>query len=429
MSESTPPTQQDQVEQPNPLEIFWEKHRFKVTAAATLLLAGLVINYGLQYMARQETNATWNSFATASGIDQAYAQDGSLASLLDNMNQGQEQDDQNRLMWAQYYLSTAQQEQVTERAKDLKGSSKAGLEEAIASAASKPSEPLLIWIAAHRAAFEEQWEEALGHLGNLEDRFPSHFLCLASDYPVQHRRDKNEGKDKEDDSGKKMDPDLVEPEVGSAVKLAIAAIKAQQAFRAANDYLYKAPEPDSGPTVLVTTTHGNFKIRLYSKRAPKHAEQFLKLCKDAEGEFYKGQHIDEITRAGSESQNPDQAMELHFGLPSSKDADSSKWTKTDPSGTILDFEDNDLSHFPGMVAAATESEGKSSGERIWINANDCASQSNYDGQRVIFGRIVEGLDVIESICESPFESEQDSRSGRGRPSERIKIESVTVIDG
>ena len=63
MSESTPPTQQDQVEQPNPLEIFWEKHRRKVTLVSLLVLAGLLINYGLQYMERQKVNATWNSFA------------------------------------------------------------------------------------------------------------------------------------------------------------------------------------------------------------------------------------------------------------------------------------------------------------------------------------------------------------------------------
>ena len=54
--------------------------------------------------------------------------------------------------------------------------------------------------------------------------------------------------------------------------------------------------------------------------------------------------------------------------------------------------------------------------------NDCASL--YDGVRVIVGRVVEGMDVLELIVSTPFATETDSQRGRGRPLGNIRIERI-----
>ncbi len=77
------------------------------------------------------------------------------------------------------------------------------------------------------------------------------------------------------------------------------------------------------------------------------------------------------------------------------------------------------------MSAAAEAEGKSSGERYWINVTDAASL--YDGERVIVGRVVEGIDVLERIVSSPFATDEEVRLGRGRPRENIRIEKIELL--
>jgi cyclophilin family peptidyl-prolyl cis-trans isomerase len=78
-----------------------------------------------------------------------------------------------------------------------------------------------------------------------------------------------------------------------------------------------------------------------------------------------------------------------------------------------------------MIAAKPETEGKSSGDRFYVNVNDGAAQS--DGTRVIFGRVISGLDVVKQIVlDTPFSTENERRFGTGRPRDDIVIESVTI---
>ena len=170
------------------------------------------------------------------------------------------------------------------------------------------------------------------------------------------------------------------------------------------------------------------RIRFYKDAAPKHVENFLALVRDSEKAFYKDQRIDEVHRAGTNSMTSEAPRQLHFGLAASKKDDRTKWdeAKGKASDVVLEFEDNDLSHFPGMVSAEAEpgADGKSSGERIWITANDAVQ---FDGQRVIFGRVVEGLEVLDEICGRAFVEEEMETSGRGKLQTNVTIDSITII--
>ncbi len=145
--------------------------------------------------------------------------------------------------------------------------------------------------------------------------------------------------------------------------------------------------------------------------------------------FYDTQNVDQIVREGTGPVFQPPADEFHFGLEPSKNQDRTLWTSTEPSAKIFEFDDGpgqrELSHFPGTMSAAAEAEGKSSGERYWINVTDAASL--YDGERVIVGRVVEGMDVLERIVSTPFATDAEVQLGRGRPRENIRIEKIEVL--
>ena len=92
----------------------------------------------------------------------------------------------------------------------------------------------------------------------------------------------------------------------------------------------------------------------------------------------------------------------------------------------LDWEESpELSHFPGTIAAEASLDGKSQIQRVVINGADVGASK--DGSQVIFGRVVEGLDLIERIInEAEYRTEADNQNGRGIPSDDIKIGSITI---
>ena len=121
-------------------------------------------------------------------------------------------------------------------------------------------------------------------------------------------------------------------------------------------------------------------------------------------------------------------MELHFGFDSSRVEDRTQWASKEPSKNQVDFEDSNLSHFAGAVCgrpeADAESGGKSCVDRLWISVDDNAGQ---DGERVVFGYVVEGLDVLKSICDLPMSSTQEDENGEGRPNDLVRITKVTKL--
>ena len=128
-----------------------------------------------------------------------------------------------------------------------------------------------------------------------------------------------------------------------------------------------------------------------------------------------------------EGQDNGRPEELSFGLVSSKEETISSWDESEElaEGNELAWEQNSLSHFPFTVAAEAYEDGKSQIQRIIINGNDAARQ---DGSRVIFGRVVEGMEVIEDILGSELSTDAEESAGQGRPADFITITSVSVVN-
>src|SRR5213593_1735614 len=68
------PQQLEGSQSPNTLEILWEKHRLKISAAVWILVLALGIYYGLQYYDQSKTNKKWSAFASSVLLERGYAQ-------------------------------------------------------------------------------------------------------------------------------------------------------------------------------------------------------------------------------------------------------------------------------------------------------------------------------------------------------------------
>jgi len=183
-------------------------------------------------------------------------------------------------------------------------------------------------------------------------------------------------------------------------------LQGQAAWEAAHPSLFDNPAPLSGaPSVRIVTTEGPILVSLYPDLAPKHVENFLKLC--GEG-FYDDTRFHRVI-AG---------FMVQGGDPNSKDVDVDLWGLGGP-GYKVEREENGLRHFTGYLAAAKNSgEAESSGSQFYITTG---SPHHLDGQHVVFGKVTEGMEtvgIIESAVIVP---------GTSRPETPTTVTSTEVL--
>jgi len=197
----------------------------------------------------------------------------------------------------------------------------------------------------------------------------------------------------------------------SAVEYLSKAFESERAWRAETPRLFANPEPPAtAPRVKLTTDLGDVVIALYSDQAPLHAENFLK---QVEAGFYDGL-IFHRTQSGER---------IDTGDPTTKDPDSQPQTwGRQGSETGLESEDSGLSHFEGVLASLPQpgGEGASDGGLITITARNSLM---LDGRNVVFGKVIEGLDVVKDIASQP--TDQTTLA----PQDPTKIISATGVAG
>ena len=156
---------------------------------------------------------------------------------------------------------------------------------------------------------------------------------------------------------------------------------------------------------VVETDAGPFVIDLRPDLAPNHVGYFIKLAR--EGAFNKTT-FHRVLRLGI----------IQGGDPLSRDPAKTKLYGTGGLG-MLKAEFNSEKHARGVVSAVLQP-GKpdSAGAQFFVCVTD---QPSLDGQYTVFGRVSEGMDVVQKISEAPADE-------RGMPLERIAIRSVTIRD-
>jgi cyclophilin family peptidyl-prolyl cis-trans isomerase len=156
---------------------------------------------------------------------------------------------------------------------------------------------------------------------------------------------------------------------------------------------------------VVETTAGTFVIELKPELAPRHVSHFIQ---QARQRAYDGTVFHRVVKHGI----------IQGGDPLSKDPAKAKAYGTGGLG-ILKAEFNAEPATRGAVAAVLQP-GKpdSAGSQFFVCVSD---QPALTGKYTIFGRVVEGLDVVTTISEA-------ATSGEGLPLDRIELRSVTIRD-
>ncbi len=373
---------------PSQIEFLWERYRSLFWVVVLAILGALGAMYGLRYYRQTQTDAKWTWFAEATDLKDTYASS-----------------DVNRVPVA-----------LSDR---IKGLDLAGLEKAAQAPTEESQRPFLLLAVARRAMADANWQRAESALAEIEVKYPNHSLVKATDYPVQVREVKKDPADnpKVATPNKKTEWKPARP--GSSVAMMRAQIEAAKAYAAPPQFAAVPIPAEAKKVKFDLSTGGSFTIALMEKEAPLLCAQFLQLAKENDG-FWKNLAVDEIQRPTDFSGQP---RCMHLGFESTRDDDRTKWTTTDPSKHVVDFESNQLSHFPGAVSARVASDGKACADRFWVVADDAA---NFDGERVVFGFVVEGLDAVKRVCEESM-SAQEEQAGRGRPTANIRVTAVTIL--
>lgn len=156
---------------------------------------------------------------------------------------------------------------------------------------------------------------------------------------------------------------------------------------------------------VVDTSAGTFVIDLRPDLAPNHVGYFIKLARSG---AYDGTIFHRVIKLGI----------IQGGDPLSKDPSKSKLYGTGGLG-VLKAEVSAEKHTRGTVSAVLQpNKPNSGGAQFFVCVSD---QPALDGQYTIFGRVSEGMNVVQKISEAPADAD-------GRPKERIEISSVAIRD-
>ena len=160
-----------------------------------------------------------------------------------------------------------------------------------------------------------------------------------------------------------------------------------------------------GKQAVVETTMGTFIVDLMPEVAPNHVGYFMKLA--GEG-AYNGTTFHRVVRHGA----------IQGGDPISKDP-----AKRDLYGSgglgVLKGEPSSERHTRGAVSASLVKGNPDNGGAQFLVC--LVDQPKLDGVYTVFGRVSEGILVVEKISEAPADDV-------GRATDRIEVRSVTIRD-
>jgi peptidyl-prolyl cis-trans isomerase B (cyclophilin B) len=164
------------------------------------------------------------------------------------------------------------------------------------------------------------------------------------------------------------------------------------------------PPTDKGPKAIIKTKFGDIEIKLFSDKAPKHVENFIKLAKSG---FYNGTIFHRVIPG----------FMIQGGDPNTKDLNKKELYGMGGPGHSVKAEFNDVPHKRGIVSMARSNDPDSAGSQFFIVVEDSPF---LDGKYTVFGQVVKGMGFADKIVTQP-------RDARDNPTDRIEM-TVTVVE-
>ena len=144
------------------------------------------------------------------------------------------------------------------------------------------------------------------------------------------------------------------------------------------------------------TSMGNFKIELFNDKAPLTVGNFLKLVDEG---FYNGLIFHRVI--------PD--FMIQTGCPQGSGYGG-------PGYTIKDEFTKDVSHEKGTLSMANTGRPNTGGSQFFITV---APTPWLDGKHTIFGKVVDGMDVVEKISKV-------KKDRNDKPLQKITINRIEI---
>jgi peptidyl-prolyl cis-trans isomerase A (cyclophilin A) len=158
------------------------------------------------------------------------------------------------------------------------------------------------------------------------------------------------------------------------------------------------------PVVILSTSQGDIKVELDAEKTPITVENFLGYV---DAEFFDGTIFHRVIP----------------GFMIQGGGFDEKMSQKKTRAPIKNEADNGLSNDRGTLAMARTSEVDSATSQFFINLkdNDFLNHGSRDFGYAVFGKVVEGMDVVDKIAATPT----TNRGGHGDvPVEPIVINSV-----
>ncbi len=182
-----------------------------------------------------------------------------------------------------------------------------------------------------------------------------------------------------------------------------------EALRAAEALAARLGVPHPA-VVLDVEGYGPIRIELLPEKAPKTAANFASL---AEKGFFDGTTFHRVIPG----------FVIQGGDPNSRNRDPRDDGEGGPGYTIPD-EPNDLRHVRGTVAMANLGSPHTGGSQFFIVLAD---QPDLDGRYTAFGRVTEGIDVVDRIA--AVETDRYGRWGApDRPRTNVVVKSARLVE-
>jgi len=159
-------------------------------------------------------------------------------------------------------------------------------------------------------------------------------------------------------------------------------------------------------TAEVTTSKGKFTIQLFAKDAPQTVNNFVFLSREG---FYDNVTFHRIIKT----------FMIQTGDPLGNGTGG-------PGYTIPD-EKTSYQYEPGIVAMAKSSRPNSGGSQFFICTGEEGKNLNMNPVYTIFGKVVEGMDVVQKIADTPVQTNPATLEP-SMPKEKVTIQSIRIVE-
>ena len=168
---------------------------------------------------------------------------------------------------------------------------------------------------------------------------------------------------------------------------------------------------DQKEFAVIKTNFGDMVVNFFENSAPKHTESFKLHAKSG---YYNGTIFHRVIpgfmiQGGDLNTKGENKSIYGQGGHAAKFYGIGK--EDNPSTWDIPAEFNDIKHTLGILSMARTSDPNSAGSQFFICAGDA---SHLDAQYTVFGKVIEGLGIIDKIVNMP-------RDNRDNPINRVEM--------